>query len=141
VTVDSVHTQLVFEMASATEPNVCATARTWLTRGQLLHQQNSAEEIAYYQKAIALCPDLVEAYYCLGAVYYAQKDYQQAIDAHLKIIQLQPDDLQAHYRLGVLYLIERRFPQARNAFQKVLAMNPNHQQAREYFEQIKNYTP
>ena len=141
VIVDSTRNQLTLEPLqplSEYDTGDCVAARAWLSRGRSLNN-GSEEEASDYRKAISLCPDLVEAYYHLGAVYYQQKNYQQAIDVHLKIIQIQPDEPQAHYRLGVLYMLARNFLLAKSEFQKVLLLDPNHQQAREHLEQLKNY--
>jgi clan AA aspartic protease (TIGR02281 family) len=111
MTVDSTRNQLIFEpvgsLSEYTERD-CVAAREWLIRGQTLND-GSDKEASYYQKAVSLCPDFVEAYYRLGTVYYQQKKYQQAISVHLQIIQMRPDDPQAHYRLGVLYMLVRNF--------------------------------
>ncbi len=141
VTVDSTHNQLTLEPIEALSKyhsRDCIAAREWFTRGQALND-GSEEEASHYRKAISLCPDLVEAYYHLGTLYYQQKDYQRAIDVHLKIIQMQPDEPQAHYRLGILYMLERNFLLAKSEFQKTLRLDPDHQQAGEYLEQLKNY--
>jgi clan AA aspartic protease (TIGR02281 family) len=141
MTVDSTRNQLVFEpVGSLSEYAVrdCVAAREWFTRGQAL-SDSSDKEASYYQKAISLCPDFMEAYYHLGVIYYQQKKYQQAISVHLQIIQMQPDDSQAHYRLGVLYMLTRNFLLAKNEFQKTLQLNPDYKQAQEHLEQLKNY--
>lgn len=141
MTVDATRNQLVFEpVGSLSEYTLrdCVAAREWFMRGQALND-DSETEASYYQKAVSLCPDFVEAYYHLGRVYYQQKRYQQAISMHLQIIQLQPDDPEAHYRLGVLYMLERNFLLAKSEFQKTLQLNPDHTHAQEYLEQLKNY--
>jgi len=141
MTVDSTRNQLVFEpVGSPSEYAVrdCVAAREWLIRGQTLND-GSEKEASYYKKAISSCPNLVEAYYHLGAVYYQQKKYQQAISVHLNIIHIQPDEPQAHYRLGVLYMLERNFLLAKSEFQKTLRLDPDHKQAREHLEQLKKY--
>jgi clan AA aspartic protease (TIGR02281 family) len=141
VTVDSIRNQLTLEPIQPLSDYVardCVAAREWMSRGQTLNN-NSEEEASYYREAISLCPDLVEAYYHLGTVYYHQQDYQRAIEVHLGILRLQPDEPQAHYNLGVLYLLKRNFPQAKSEFQETLRLDPDHQQAREHLEQLKNY--
>jgi clan AA aspartic protease (TIGR02281 family) len=141
VTVDSTHNQLIFESIhplAEYHARDCVAAREWVIRGQKI-KDGSEEEASYYRKAISLCPDFVEAYYHLGAVYYQQKEYQQAINIHLRILHMQPNEPQAHYRLGVLYMLERNFLLAKSEFQKTLQLDPNHKQAGEYLEKLKNY--
>ena len=73
VTVDSTRQQITFD-AIATSSDFtardCVQAREWVLKGQALND-SSPEEISAYQRAIKLCSDLLEAYYHLGAVYYA----------------------------------------------------------------------
>jgi clan AA aspartic protease (TIGR02281 family) len=141
MTVDSTRHQLTLEPIQALSTYLahdCVAAREWLIQGQAL-KDASEQEVSYYQKAIALCPDLVEAYYHLGTVYYQQKEYQRAIDVHHQILRLQSDDPEAHYRLGVLYMLERQFVLAKGEFQKTLELAPAHKRAGEHLEQLKNY--
>lgn len=141
MTVDAPQNQLLFETieppAASLQRN-CLTGREWLLRGQAL-QDGSEEEASYYRQAVAWCPDLVEAYYALGVVYYQQQAYQEAINVHHHILRLHPDDAEAHYRLGVLYLLERQFVLAKGEFQTTIRLNPQHPHAQEYLEQLKGY--
>lgn len=141
MTVDAPRNQLLFEAIeppAASLQRDCLAGREWLLRGQAL-QDGSEEEASYYRQAIALCPDLLDAYYALGLVYYQQKAYQEAINVHHQILRLHPDDPDAHYRLGVLYLLERQFVLAKGEFQTTIQLNPQHPHAQEYLEQLKNY--
>ena len=55
------------------------------------------------QKAIAADPKLDAAFVQLGAVYAAEGNSQQAIDAYKKAIELNPQSGEAHYRLALAY--------------------------------------
>ncbi|MBN8559821.1 MAG: GNAT family N-acetyltransferase [Leptolyngbya sp. UWPOB_LEPTO1] len=55
--------------------------------------------IECYQQAIAMNPELVEAYLALGLVLQKQKRWEDAIAAYQKVQTLQPDNLQAE--LGI----------------------------------------
>ena len=141
MTVDATRNLLTLEPVSTFAEyavNDCVAARAAVAHGQAL-KNGSAAEAAYYRQALTLCPDLLEAYYYLGDLYYQQKNYPQAIDMHLRIIRMQPDEPQAHYRLGVLYLLARNFPLAKSELQQVLRLEPHHRQAQEYLDQLKNY--
>lgn len=115
----------------------CRAAREFVDRGQAL-RNHSEQEAAYYRKALALCPDLIDAYYFLGIVYIQQQDAQRAIELHRRLVRRQPDDAEAHFRLGISYLLERDISQAQRQFQKALEFNPQHTQAQEYLERLKN---
>jgi clan AA aspartic protease (TIGR02281 family) len=140
MTVDSTQQQITFTPVTATSAfhtHDCVAAREWVLQGTRLND-GSEEEAWMYQQAIALCPDLLEAYYRLGSVYYQQHDHQRAIDLHQRLLQLAPEEAEAHYRLGVLYMLERQFVLARAAFQKTLQLFPSHPQAQEYLKQLQN---
>lgn len=135
MTVDATKNQLILKPIASLSQD-CATAKELLHYGRALHD-NSNQEASYYKKAISLCPDLVEAYYYLGAVYIHQKNAQQAIKLHQKIIRMQPQEPEAHFRLGLSYILERQFEQAAREFQKTLQLDPNHKQAKEYLARLK----
>jgi clan AA aspartic protease (TIGR02281 family) len=140
MTVDSARQQITLMPLAATSTFLahdCIAARDLVLRGTHLND-GSDEEAGKYQQAIAFCPDLLEAYYRLGNVYYQQHEYQAAIDIHQRLLQLSPEEAEAHYRLGVLYLLERQVELARGAFQKTLRLVPTHPQAQEYLNQLQN---
>ena len=133
MTVDSTNNQLIFKPIA----NDCATAREYLEQGRML-RNNSEKEASYYRKAISLCPELIEAYYYLGAIYIQQQNSEQAVELHHKLVRMQPNEPEAHFRLGISYMLKRDFQQAKKEFRKTLQLNANHQQAAEYLKQLKN---
>ena len=133
MTVDASQKQLIFTPIA----HDCAAAREHVDLGQAL-RNNSEQEAAYYRKALALCPDLIDAYYFLGIVYIQQKDGQRAIELHRQLVRRLPHDAEAHFRLGISYLLERNVQDAKSQFQQTLELHPNHIQAREYLERLKN---
>ncbi len=140
VTVDAEHRQIILKAAGSrfqkNEQN-CATAREYVRKGQAL-EEYSEQQIASYRKAIGLCPDFVEAYYRLGAIYLYQQQAEDALNIHRKIVEMQPDQAEAYFRLGVAYLLNRNLDDAKKFFQKALQLDPTHQQATEYLHRIKN---
>ena len=140
MTVDSTEHQLIFTLVPKDtnyQQRDCVKARESLRLGRALDNA-SDEEISYYERAISLCPDLLEAYYHLGAVYIQQKQGRKAVELHRKIIGMQPVEAEAYFRLGVSYMLQRDFRQAKRHLQKALSLNPDHQQAAEYLERLKN---
>lgn len=140
MTVDANNNQLILkpmESLSQYKTRDCVAAREVFQDGQKRHD-GSEQEASYYRKAISLCPDFIEAYYHLGAIYIRQQDAERAVDLHVKIVQMQPNEAEAHFRLGVSYMLARKFPQAKLEFQKALQLNPEHKQAQEYLEYLKN---
>jgi protein O-GlcNAc transferase len=62
------------------------------------------DAISHYQHAIALSPDDVTAYLCLGSVYLQQGEFENAIGHFQTAIQVQPYHAEAHNSLGLALL-------------------------------------
>jgi len=56
-------------------------------------ESNSPEAIEYCTKALAINPNLADAYSIRANAYAFQKQYQLAIDDYTKVIKLQPSKL------------------------------------------------
>ncbi len=140
MTVDSTKHQLIFksvQSSSEYQGRDCVSARKLMERGRALDDQ-SEQEISYYERAIARCPDLIEAYYYLGALYINQQDAERAVKLHRQLVQMQPDDSEARFRMGVAYMLQREFQKAEQELQQALRLDPDHQQAAEYLKRLKN---
>lgn len=133
MTIDARARQLIFTPIA----HDCAAAREQIDLGQAL-RNNSEQEAAHYRKAIALCPDLIDAYYFLGIVYIQQQDARRAIELHRQLVRRQPNNSEAHFRLGIAYLLARDIQQAKSQFQQAVELNSQHTQARDYLERLKN---
>lgn len=141
MTVDATNHQLTLvplQPPSAHQNSNCVAAMELFQQGQAL-KNGSESEAAYYRKAIALCRDLIEAYYALGVIYIQHKDARRAIELHRDILQMQSDNPEAHFRLGVSYILDRQFEQAAQELHETLRLNPNHRQAREYLNKLNNF--
>ena len=138
MTVDASRHILQFEVgqsASRYENRDCAQARILLDKGQRPNVQPE-QEISYYDRAISLCHDLLEAYIYLAETYYLEERYQEAIDQYLALLRFIPEEPHVHYQLGFLYAISGQNFQARQEFQKTLELDPNHQEARDALEKV-----
>jgi predicted CXXCH cytochrome family protein len=69
--------------------------------GIALGALGSEDEIAEYQRALAVDPDLTTAYLNLGAAYYAKGRYDEAIAMYRRGIEANPLIAALHYSLGV----------------------------------------
>jgi tetratricopeptide (TPR) repeat protein len=87
------------------------------------------------KRAIALDPQLGDAYLQLGILYSAKKDDPAAISALQKAIQILPLPEEAHYRLAQLY---RRTGDTENARQQMALYNQTSQQKTKLAEQQRH---
>jgi len=62
------------------------TAREWFEKGRVLDDESEGE-IQCYQKAIELDPEFAPAYYCLGAIYCRQANYELADQGFAKFLK------------------------------------------------------
>ncbi len=59
--------------------------------------------IDYYQKAVKIGENYIDAYYDLGVSYYHRGKIKFAITEFERALQLDPEYHAAHYRLGICY--------------------------------------
>ncbi|MGA6926024.1 MAG: tetratricopeptide repeat protein, partial [Desulfosarcina sp.] len=59
---------------------------------------------AYFEKTLALEPELVESRFELGALYEADKKYKKAAAVYTDILEQDPENIQAGMALGHVYL-------------------------------------
>jgi tetratricopeptide (TPR) repeat protein len=58
---------------------------------------------AYFEKTLALEPELVESRFELGALYEADKKYKKAASVYNDILEQDPTNIQASMALGHAY--------------------------------------
>ena len=63
-------------------------------------QYKTAIEI--YQKVLLLKPDYIDAYSGIADAYYAIKDYPNALKSYQKIFQLDPGNQYAYHKIKIL---------------------------------------
>ncbi len=66
----------------------------------------------FFQKAIDLDPENLEAYFALASMYFA-RDYDQGINLIKKVIRLHPENAKAHKNLANLYLSKNLLDKAK----------------------------
>ena len=108
------------------KPYVAPDAQVYLRRGIAAHQSDNLEEaIKYYDEAITLKPDFVEAHNNRGNAYNNKGDYDCAIADCTKAIALNPDYADAYYNLGVVYDKKGDIDRAFENFTKAIDLKPD----------------
>lgn len=80
-----------------------------------------AESISYYKQAIALDPNIFNAYFHLAAGYANIKRYEEAIKAMEQANELRPGLVPVYYNLGMLNKLHGRKDEARKYYEMALA--------------------
>jgi predicted CXXCH cytochrome family protein len=81
-------------------------------------------EIAEYQRALEIDPDLTTAYLNIGAALYAKGQIQQAIDAYRKGINANPLIAPLHYSLAVALRQQGNAAEAQSEFALAAKIDP-----------------
>jgi tetratricopeptide (TPR) repeat protein len=76
------------------------------------------------EKAIAACPDCMEAWINKGTVLVNLNRGPEAEAAFRRAIEIAPEMAAAHRKLGYLYLTEGKFPEARSSLARAAELDP-----------------
>lgn len=88
---------------------------------------NRVEEIAILENAIALRPQLPNAYFYLGNLFYDKKVYARAIQLWEKSVERKPDFAMAHRNLSIAYFNKtKETDKALAAIEKACALDPEY---------------
>ena len=71
--------------------------------GRSPNEEELAEAVRLFRRAIALQPDLSEAHYQLGLLLFEQRQWREAVPALEAAVRVKPDFVEAHYRLALAY--------------------------------------
>jgi len=90
----------------------------------------------YYERALKLNKNYVEAINNIGTVYYATKSYRKAANWYKKAIKLAPNEPKSasiYMNLGTAYFARKKYDDATKAYQMALQLDP------QVFERHSNY--
>ena len=103
---------------------------TYLQLGTLyLDRQHRDEALIYYDKALALKPDSVEAYNNRGSALMGLKRTDEALASYDKALALKPDHVTAHNNRGSALQELERLSEALISYDKALALKPDYAEA------------
>ena len=124
------------EPEKAAWADACDEARKWYNEGLNL-SDNSAREVAYYQRAIELCPDFSAAHNRLGEVYKSRGEYESALEefnqAKKWSLLREPGTdqrgdrsllVQQYINQGEVYRMQGRYDLAAGQYKRALKINP-----------------
>gem|GEM_PF-5448420 len=81
------------------------------------------------QQTLRHLPDLLDAYYFLGASYQVQGNHDEALKNYRRVLEANPDHTAAHFNAGILLQQENKDAQAIIHFRRVIELKPDHLQA------------
>jgi eukaryotic-like serine/threonine-protein kinase len=86
---------------------------------------NPAASEAAYQKAISMRPNYWGGYSWLGAFYYNQARYDDAVTQFKKVIELAPVNYRGYSNLGAMYVAKGKYAEALYPLNKSIEIRPN----------------
>lgn len=81
--------------------------------------------IELFNRAIALQPTFAKAFYNLGTVYYALKEFEKAAPAFQRAIEILPSYTGAYNQLGMTYVKTSQYEKALVVLKEAIRQNPN----------------
>ena len=106
-----------------------ATPNDWKTLKELghlfmLHKQEHACAIEYFQKAITLNPQLKHIYYPLGICYQNIQEYSNSTEAFKNYLQVYPNDSEALQYIGENYAAQEAFKESLDFYFRSFKLEP-----------------
>lgn len=81
--------------------------------------------VGEFQRAIELQPDLADAHYTLGVLYWQRGEFDKAGMELQKTIQVQPNYAEAHYTLGTVYKQQGKLQDAAAELKEAIRLQPD----------------
>ncbi len=107
-----------------------ANARTFFYQGQNSFQLKRYDEaLLFFQQAAKLDPELAEAHFSIGAVFYAQFKYKSASESFAEAIRLRPNWMPAYFLKAEVDIGRSQSQQAKETALKAIQAQPNSAEA------------
>ncbi len=114
-----------------------ATAESYVKLGNTLYQQQKSEPaISCYRQAIALQPDLTEAYLRLEKIFNDLKQLERGDRIAQELIAQHPQSAAVYLYQGRILASQGKLPEAKAAYQQATKLNPQLWQAFYYWAEI-----
>ncbi len=91
-----------------------------------LTQLDSARK--YYEQAVKLKPDYLEALNNLGTVYYARKNFRRAMHWYSQALKIAPNEIRSasvYMNLGTAQFSRKQYDKATISYQAAMRLDPN----------------
>ena len=113
------HNTVLAGTADVVKQKTLEAAREYLKSGNMLAGEGKFEAaIKSYKEAIAMDPNMPEAYSLMGSALAEAGKYKEAEEALRKAVSLKPNFSEGYYHLGVFLKSQGRQSEAEEAFRK-----------------------
>ena len=116
----------------------------YMELGFLYHCKHNRLAIDYYNNALNVQPDNIQALYNLAMFYQETGDYEKALEKYRMMLQINPNHKFALHNMGWIYLVKQdKFEEAVTFFTKAIEQDSTYVEAVYNrgcsFEQLKKY--
>ncbi len=102
----------------------------YMELGVLYHQRHNPLAVNYYNNALNIEPNNIQALYNLAMFYQETEDYEKALEKYRMILQIDPQNKLALHNMGWIYLTgEEKYEEAVVFFTKAIEVDPNYVEA------------
>ena len=117
---------------------------TYMELGILYHCKLNSLAVDYYNNALNVQPNNVQALYNIAMFYQQTEDYEKALEKYRMILQIDKNHKNALHNMGWIYLVgEEKYDEAVVFFTKAIELDNNYVEAIYNrglsFEYLKNY--
>ncbi|WP_019509046.1 tetratricopeptide repeat protein [Pleurocapsa sp. PCC 7319] len=122
---DKVKANQAFYQGFSLEPDRVSAQNHFLLGNKLLEQHQVKPAIACYRRAITFKPDLIDAYWQLGAILTAIGNLEAAIACYQQALKVAPSQARSYLLLGQALSTKKQWQAALNCYQKAVALEPD----------------
>ena len=104
--------------------------KAYLQLGVLYLARNDIRAIGYYENALKVNSQSIEALYGIAMYYQNNNQYQKALDKYTEILKIDPENTLAYYNTGYVYLVYlNEFEKAIMYFSNAIEISPSYSDA------------
>ena len=107
------------------EPNRISAQNHFLLGNKLLEQRQVKPAFTCYRRAINLQPDLIDAYWQLGAIFMAIGNHHRAIACYQQALKVSPPQARSYLLLAKALIQTKQWQAALTCYQKATSLEPD----------------
>lgn len=102
----------------------------YIQLGVLYLAKNDIRAVGYYENALSVFSESIEALYGIAMYYQNNNEYQKALDSYTGIMKINPENTLAYYNSGYIYLVYlNEFEKAIMYFSDAIDISPKYSDA------------
>jgi tetratricopeptide (TPR) repeat protein len=112
-------------------------ALTMIGRSLLADKSQVDQAVEYFDKALSINSDYMDARFELGRIYALKGDMKRSLAEFGIIFRSEPNYAMYHFELGRIFESQKAIEQAKKEYQRALQLNPGLTRAKESLDKLK----